>query len=44
MELREYREVKRLVDDESTEEKDLPDSPLVDDVLAARQRQLEARR
>ena len=43
MELRAYRDVKTLVDNPDTEEKDLPHSPLVDDVFAARARQLEER-
>ena len=43
MELRAYRAVKTVVDDPDTEAKDVPDSPLVDDVLAARGRQLEER-
>lgn len=43
MELREYARVKGIVEDPETEEADWPDTPMVDAVLASRQRQMDER-
>jgi hypothetical protein len=44
LELREYAAVKKIVDEKDSAEEDWPASDMVEDVLAARERQLSERR